>query len=245
MENTMQIFKNSDFGEIRTISIAGELWFVAKDVCDVLGIQNVSDTVKKVLDEDESSTDTIYTRSDTGVNQRRKVIIINESGLYHLIFISRKPEARSFRRWITHEVLPQIRKTGSYGNSDDRMNSVVNKMLDIQKQQMDIIRSLVGTDSPKDRDVYNEPQGVLNSTQFSDGDMFTEYSGQIIRDIRNRIGISQRELANRAHIERCHVVHIENEKHKPSTPVFFRLLNAMGYMIILLNRGQLKGGENE
>lgn len=124
MENKIQIFKNSAFGKISMISIGGEPWFVAKDVCDVLGIQNVSDTVKKVLDEDESSTDTIYTRSDTGVNQRRKVIIINESGLYHLIFISRKPEAHSFRRWITHEVLPQIRKTGSYGNSDDRMNSL-------------------------------------------------------------------------------------------------------------------------
>lgn len=246
MENNIQIFESSEFGEIRTISIVGEPWFVAKDVCDALGLVN-SRKATSSLDDDEKGVSLIVTPSG-----EQMMTIINESGLYNLIFQSRKPEARLFRRWVTHEVLPQIRKTGSYGNSDDRMNSVVNKMLDIQKQQMDIIRSLVETDSPKDRDVYNGTQGVGNitqdvsdRTQFSDGDMFTEYSGHIIRNIRNRIGISQRELASRSHIERSHLIHIENEKHKPSTPVFFRLLNAMGYMVILLDRKRLEGGRNE
>lgn len=246
MENKIQIFESSEFGEIRTISIAGESWFIAKDVCTALELSDVSMTVKR-LDDDEKLIQTVLVSG-----QGREMWFINESGLYNLIFQSRKPEARSFRRWVTHEVLPQIRKTGGYCNSDDRMNSVVNKMLDIQKQQMDIIRSLVETDSPKDRDVYNGTQGVGNiiqdvsdRTQFSDGDMFTEYSGHIIRNIRNRIGISQCELASRSHIERSHVIRIENEKHKPSTPIFFRLLNAMGYMVILLDRKRLEGGRNE
>lgn len=246
MENKIQIFESSEFGEIRTISITGEPWFIAKDVCTALVLSDVSMTVKR-LDDDEKLIQTVLVSG-----QGREMWFVNESGLYNLIFQSRKPEARSFRRWVTHEVLPQIRKTGGYGNSDDRMNSVVNKMLDIQKQQMDIIRSLVETDSPKDRDVYNGLQGVGNitqdvsdRTQFSDGDMFTEYSGHIIRNIRNRIGISQCELASRSHIERSYVIHIENEKHKPSTPVFFRLLNAMGYMVILLDRKRLEGRRNE
>lgn len=94
---------------IRVKSIDGEPWFVAKDVCDVLDIQNSRDTLAKVLDEDEKSVATIYT---LGGNQNMQ--IVSESGLYHLIFVSRKPEARKFRKWVTSEVLPSIRKTGMY-----------------------------------------------------------------------------------------------------------------------------------
>lgn len=192
----MQIFKNSDFGEIRTISIVGEPWFVAKDVCDILGIQNISDTISKILDDDEADVASIYIRSNNGVTQARKVVTINESGLYHLIFVSRKPKARFFRRWVTHEVLPQIRKTGGYGDNSRCMKTVVDKMLDIQKQQMDIIRSLVDSGSSMDCNVYNETQGVLNSTQLFENDVITEYSGDIIRTFRNRIGISQNSWQN-------------------------------------------------
>lgn len=246
MGNKIQIFKNSDLGEIRTISIVGEPWFVAKDVCDALGLVN-SRKATTTLDDDEKGVSLIVTPS-----REQLMTIINESGLYNLIFQSRKPEARSFRRWITHEVLPQIRKTGSYGNGNGCMSSVVEKMLDIQKQQMDIIRSLVATDSSKDLDVYNGTldvvnliHGVSDCTQLSESDMFTEYSGHIIKNIRNRIGISQRELSSRAHIERTHLIHIESERNKPSTSIFFKLLNAMGYIVILLDRERLKGGQNE
>lgn len=94
---------------IRVKSIDGEPWFVAKDVCEVLDIQNSRDTLAKVLDEDEKGVATIYT---LGGNQNMQ--IISESGLYHLIFVSRKPGARKFRKWVTSEVLPSIRKTGMY-----------------------------------------------------------------------------------------------------------------------------------
>lgn len=94
---------------IRVKSIDGEPWFVAKDVCEVLDIQNSRDTLAKVLDEDEKSVATIYT---LGGNQNMQ--IVSESGLYHLIFVSRKPEARKFRKWVASEVLPSIRKTGMY-----------------------------------------------------------------------------------------------------------------------------------
>lgn len=245
MGNTIQIFKNSDFGEIRTIFVAGEPWFVAKDVCTILGIQNVSDAISKILDEDEADIANIYIRSNNGVTQTREVVTINESGLYHLIFVSRKPEARFFRRWVTHEVLPQIRKIGSYGDNSRGIRTVVDKMLDIQKQQMDIIRSLVDSGSSMDCNVYNETHGVLNSTQLFENDVITEYSGDIIRTFRHRIGISQKQLAERANIDRAHIAHIENNQYNPSVPTFFKLLKGLGYVAIFLENKQLKGGINE
>lgn len=84
----------------------GEPWFVAKDVCDVLGLSDVSMSLRG-LDDDEKGASTICT---LGGNQR--VYVINEPGLYSLILRSRKKEAKEFKRWITHEVLPTIRKTG-------------------------------------------------------------------------------------------------------------------------------------
>ena len=87
----------------------GQLWFVAKDVCRVLEIQNASDTARKVLDEDERGVAVIYT-----LGGEQQALTISESGLYTLIFRSNKQQAKAFRRWVTHEVLPSIRRTGSY-----------------------------------------------------------------------------------------------------------------------------------
>ncbi len=120
----LQVFYNENENvSVRTKVIDGEPWFVAKDVCMMLGIQNSRDTLAKVLDDDEAGVATIYTRSSNGVEQNREVGIINESGLYHLIFISRKPEAKAIRRWVTGTVLPSIRRTGSYSVSNDRTES--------------------------------------------------------------------------------------------------------------------------
>lgn len=120
----LQVFYNENENvSARTKVIDGEPWFVAKDVCMMLGIQNSRDTLAKVLDDDEVGVATIYTRSSNGVEQNREVGIINESGLYHLIFISRKPEAKAIRRWVTGTVLPSIRRTGSYSISNNRPES--------------------------------------------------------------------------------------------------------------------------
>ena len=89
--------------QIRVEVINGEAWFVAKDVCDALGIKNSRDAVFNVLDDDEKGVAKIYT---LGGNQ--KMTVINESGVYNLIFRSNKPQARAFRKWVTSEVLPTI-----------------------------------------------------------------------------------------------------------------------------------------
>ena len=87
----------------------GNPWFVAKDVCDILGIENPSDTLKKVLGENEKGIDSVYT-----LGGPQSLLIISELGLYALIFKSRKEQATVFRRWLSTTVLPEIRKTGGY-----------------------------------------------------------------------------------------------------------------------------------
>ena len=99
---------------VRTVMIDDAPWFVAKDVCSALGIQNHKDSVAKSLDDDEKGVEKIYSLG--GVQE---TIVINESGLYTLIMRSNKPEAKRFRKWVTSEVLPSIRKTGQYGNSPE------------------------------------------------------------------------------------------------------------------------------
>lgn len=114
-ENQMTFtFKNSHDHNIRTIIREdGSVWFVAKDVCDVLELVNSRKAVSD-LDGDEKADVTISDTSSNGTVQRRSMKIISESGLYALIFKSRKPEAKKFRKWVTSEVLPQIRRTGAY-----------------------------------------------------------------------------------------------------------------------------------
>ena len=104
----MQVFNSSEFGNVRVVQVDGEPWFVAADVCRALEISNSRDAVAR-LDDDEKgvgSTDTL--------GGKQGMQIINEPGLYTLVLGSRKPEAKAFKRWVTHEVLPTIRKTGSY-----------------------------------------------------------------------------------------------------------------------------------
>lgn len=114
--NEMQIFEREEFGQIRTTTIDDEPWFVAADVCRALELNNVSRAVER-LDDDEKMT---LTSSEGHSGQRggaQSMNVVNEPGLYTLVLGSRKPEAKAFKRWITHEVLPAIRKTGAYATN--------------------------------------------------------------------------------------------------------------------------------
>lgn len=99
---------NASNQQVRTVVIDNEPYFVAKDVCVILGISNHNDAVGR-LDDDEKRGSALPTPSGT-----QQMVVVNESGLYHLIFQSRKPEAKAFRKWVTAEVLPTLRRTGRY-----------------------------------------------------------------------------------------------------------------------------------
>ena len=105
----LKIFESAEFGEIRVAEINGEPWFIAADVCRALEVKNGRDAIAR-LDEDEKNT-VVLTDGTPG---NPNMAIINEAGLYALVLSSRKPEAKAFKRWVTHEVLPTIRQHGAY-----------------------------------------------------------------------------------------------------------------------------------
>ena len=107
--NELQVFKNQEFGSVRTLVINSEPWFVGKDVADVLGYKNTKDALAKHVDAEDKLGSQIATSG-----QNRNMTIINESGLYCLVLSSKLPSAKKFKRWVTSEVLPALRKTGQY-----------------------------------------------------------------------------------------------------------------------------------
>lgn len=111
--NELKIFKNSEFGEIRTVEIDGEPWFVGKDVAEILGYANPSKALSDHVDEE----DKLNNESLSSLGQRGGWLI-NESGLYSLILSSKLPNAKAFKRWVTSEVLPSIRKHGLYAKEE-------------------------------------------------------------------------------------------------------------------------------
>lgn len=133
---------------IRVQVINDEPWFVAKDVCDALGLENNRQATSK-LDDDETMVSLIMTPS----RGKQKIQVVNESGLYNLIFQSRKPEAKAFRKWVTSEVLPSIRRTGGYGiarqpgDMQDLLRARLNQLIPMMGGTTRCIDNLTGCTS--------------------------------------------------------------------------------------------------
>jgi Prophage antirepressor len=152
--NELQIFENEEFGKIRVVLQGNEPWFIAKDICDVL---ELSDTGKAVgrLDLDEGSR--IEIDHPQSKDKMIEVYAVNEYGLYSLVLGSRKPEAKSFKRWITHEVIPSIRKHGTYMTADtiekvltdpDTIIQIATN-LKVERQKREAAEKQIETDRPK------------------------------------------------------------------------------------------------
>lgn len=135
--NDLQQFTSAQFGDIRALSIDGEPWFVGKDVAQVLGYSNTKDALSRHVDSEDKGGSQITTPS--GI---QTMTVINESGLYSLVLSSKLPSAKAFKRWVTHEVIPTIRKTGGFVNDtsafvnayfpelNETQKSVIGAMLD-------------------------------------------------------------------------------------------------------------------
>ena len=107
--NNLQVFKNEEFGEIRTVTINDEVWFVGKDVAKALGYSDTFGALKKHVETDDKQN-----CQNSSFESPRGLTVINESGLYSLILSSKLPTAKKFKHWVTSEVLPSIRKNGGY-----------------------------------------------------------------------------------------------------------------------------------
>ncbi len=133
--NEIQVFNNSEFGQIRTMIIDGEPWFVGKDVAVALGYLDTKDAVRKHVDSEDKQL--IQRRQIATLKiPNRGIIAVNESGLYALIFESKLPSAKRFKRWVTSEVLPAIRKTGIY-----RMEEKASVLPTPKRQEQKLIES--------------------------------------------------------------------------------------------------------
>lgn len=152
MDN-VTIFRKDEFGAVRAVTLEGEPWFVAADVCRALGLGNSSQAIAK-LDDDEKSG--VIISDPHGREQVTR--FISESGLYALVLSSRKPEAKAFKRWITHEVIPAIRKTGGYIAGQETMDDdqllanalmVAQRKIAERNKQLEEANEKIKADAPK------------------------------------------------------------------------------------------------
>lgn len=146
--NQIQVFNNSELGEVRTLMIDNEPYFVGKDVATVLGYTQPDKAITRHIDEDDR---TKYTVTDK-LGRPQETFIINESGLYALILSSKLPTSKKFKRWVTSEVLPAIRKTGSYTvkpiqTTEDKAKTAEAKLLNARTRMANMYLKLANVDT--------------------------------------------------------------------------------------------------
>ena len=154
MKTAIQIFTNEVFGEIRTCQVNNQIMFVGKDVATALGYSNIRDALSKHVDSEDKGV----AKCDT-LGGAQKITLINESGLYSLILSSKLPQAKAFKRWVTSEVLPQIRKTGGYIPTKDASGRELSGQEILERAEVLIGRTLR---------MLNEPaEDTLTATQVA------------------------------------------------------------------------------
>jgi len=147
MSTEIKIFKNEMFGEIRTlVNEKGETFFVGKDVAEALGYTNTPKAIRDHVDDDDKLTERFVLSG-----QARSVVVINESGLYALVLSSKLPQAREFKRWVTAEVLPQIRQTGGYiPTTNPRTGEVLTESEMVEAANKIVARTIARSNLPAD-----------------------------------------------------------------------------------------------
>lgn len=173
----LQIFRNNDLGEIRVLEVNNELYFIAKDVCEILDIKNTTQAISR-LDKDE--------RTMFNIGRQGSANFVNEYGLYNLILASRKKEAKEFKRWITHEVIPSIRRNGGYILGQERLSDdeLIQKALIVANRKI----------AEKDRLLEEQKPKVLfaNSVETSENSILIGELSTLIK--QNGYDIGQNRL---------------------------------------------------
>lgn len=218
--NNIQIFnfKNNEFGLIRTLTLKGEPWFVGRDVAESLGYAEPRSAISKKVDTEDKGVAEMETPSG-----KQKVTIINESGLYSLIFGSKLESAKRFKRWVTSEVLPSIRKTGGYqkpatiaeqigllatgyGDHEDRIKNLESNMV-IDYGQQQTLRQHVN-------------KAVLNALGGKDTEAYVYISKVVFaecnRDLQDRFKVNSRNNIPRKRYEEA-IDYVDNWEPKTNT----------------------------
>ena len=173
MKTAIRIFTSEVFGKIRTCQVNNQIMFVGKDVATALGYAKPENAISTHVDTDDKTTTLIQ---GTGSNYKSKVVVINESGLYSLILSSKLPQAKAFKRWVTSEVLPQIRKTGGYIPTRDASGRELSS-----KEIMERADAIVG----RTLKFLNEPaEDTLTATQVAKTFNMTTFDfNAVLRDM--------------------------------------------------------------
>ena len=185
--NKIMIFENEEFGKVRTVCINGEPWLVGKDVAEILGYSDTAKAIKRHVDEEDKGVDVLSTPGG-----KQPFTVINESGFYSLVLSSKMPKAKKFKRWVTSEVLPTIRKTGGYVDDPDKFadyylpfaDEATKQMFKIQHEYIRQLHSKINTDKPK----VDFADQVADTTNVIDmGEMAKLANDRGIRIGRNRL----------------------------------------------------------
>lgn len=196
MNNQIKSFKNEEFGQVRTLLIDNEPYFVGKDVAEILGYSDTSDALKKHVDDEDKMGRQIA--DSLGRMQNTKVI--NESGLYSLILSSKLPNAKKFKRWVTSEVLPSIRKTGGYIGTDENMSDeeIMAKALMVAQNTIDKKNELL---KAKEKELINTKADLDTKNKFINQIAVSENSLKVVEvaQIASKKGIKigQNKLWNK------------------------------------------------
>ena len=193
--NELKVFNNPEFGKVRTVEINGEPWLVGKDVAAALGYQNPQRAIRDHVDEEDKGVTEMVTPGG-----KQSVPIINESGLYSLVLSSKLPGAKKFRRWVTSEVLPSIRKTGHY---------TAKPMTDYQMESIRVRKAQLLERLAKEYDGTYRQVLQAHATKELTGEYLLPlpYIGEktySAQEIREKLGISANKvgmLANRNHLK--------------------------------------------
>ena len=167
----LQIFKNEEFGEVRTVEIDSDLWFVGKDVAEILGYERDTKAVVDHVDEDDRINIDGKTQSQFGIDLgQRGGWLINESGLYSLILSSKLPNAKAFKRWVTSEVLPSIRKHGGYisGQAEMSPEELMAKALQVAQKTLEEREARIGVLSAENSALTVEKQILQPKADYFD-----------------------------------------------------------------------------
>ncbi|HEM3490422.1 TPA: ORF6C domain-containing protein [Streptococcus suis] len=210
----LQIFKNEQFGQVQLLEINNEPWFVGKEIAEILGYKNSRDALSKHVDEEDKG---VAKRDTLGGSQDQ--VIINESGLYSLILKSKLPQAKQFKRWVTSEVLPAIRKHGAYALSLETVNEdALIYVLETQKsmrQRQDVFEAdlnYLKAEQPINPDVRLDLEktrkkrvvacmGGMDSPAYMDKSLAKRVFQQAMNDFKEHFRVSRYDLLPKKAIE--------------------------------------------
>lgn len=189
----LQIFKNEEFGEIRTVEIGSEPWFVGKDVAEVLGYAKPLNALSTHIDEDDSLKQGLT----DSMGRTQETILINESGLYSLILSSKLPNAKVFKKWVTSEVLPSIRKHGGYisGQAEMSPEELMAKALQVAKKTLEEREARIGVLAAENSALTVEKQILQPKADYFDElvdrNLLTNF-----RETAKQINVKQKDFVN-------------------------------------------------